>query len=113
MNYISCLPYLKVLIWLVACHHRNYACYHLPTRERAGIKIGDVDTSQTYLNFLLSPCMFCVTLHTCDALSYTFDHIWTNLLTQCTSVPVLVFCCFSISGFPILKVLQKFGKNQI
>src|SRR3954469_3992654 len=26
---------------------------------------------------------------------------------------VLVFCCFSISGFPILKVLQKFGKNQI
>src|SRR4051812_17952537 len=29
-----------------------------------------------------------------------FDHIWTNLLTQCTPAPVSVFCCFCISGFP-------------
>src|SRR3954466_4618854 len=32
-----------------------------------------------------------------------FDHIWTNLLTQCTSVPIPVFCCFCISGFPTIK----------
>src|SRR4051812_38503 len=38
-----CFTY-KVFIWLVACHHRNYACYHLPTRGRAGIKLGYVDT---------------------------------------------------------------------
>src|SRR3954469_13882014 len=62
LNYISCLPYLKVLIWLVSCHHINYACYHLPTRGRAGIKLGDVDTSQTYLQFMFAPCMICVTL---------------------------------------------------
>src|SRR4051812_29207480 len=40
-------------------------------------------------------------------LPYTFDHIWTNLLTQCTPVPVSVFCCFCISGFPITKTARK------
>ena len=28
-------------------------CYHLPTRWRAGIKLGDADTSPTYLPFLM------------------------------------------------------------
>jgi hypothetical protein len=33
-----------------ACHLKNYfLCYHLPTRGRAGVKLGDADTSQTYL----------------------------------------------------------------
>jgi hypothetical protein len=33
-----------------ACHLKNYFfCYHLPTRGRAGVKLGDADTSQTYL----------------------------------------------------------------
>jgi hypothetical protein len=33
-----------------ACHHKNYFfCYHLPTRGRAGVKLGDADTSQMYL----------------------------------------------------------------
>src|SRR4051812_45169502 len=36
-----------------------------------------------------------------------FDHIWTNLLTQCTPVPVSVFCCFCISGFSITKTARK------
>src|ERR1041385_661062 len=58
--------------------------------------------------------MFSVICYDLDTLSYTFDHIWTNLLTQCTPVPVSVFCWFFILGFPhILKVLQKFGKNRI
>ena len=34
---------------LVACHHKNYLGYHLPTRGRARIKLGDADTSETYL----------------------------------------------------------------
>src|SRR3954468_21229855 len=33
--------------------------------------------------------------------------IWTNLLTQCTLVPVSVFCCFCISGFSITKTVRK------
>src|SRR3954462_10929168 len=62
---LNCMPYCftsKSLYGCVACHHRNYACYHLPTRGRVEIKLGDVNTSQTYLQFLLVPCMFCVTL---------------------------------------------------
>ena len=29
--------------------HQNFCFYHLPTRGRAGIKLGDADTSPTYL----------------------------------------------------------------
>src|SRR4051812_11987104 len=51
-----------------------------------------------------------------DTLPYTFDHIWTNLLTQCTPVPVPIFCCFSILGFPLIKSTRKipgkYRKNQ-
>ena len=47
---------------------------------------------------------------------YTFDHIWTKLLTQCTPVPVPVFCYFSISGSPLIKSTRKipgkYRKNQ-
>ena len=40
---------LNVLLVLVACHQIFYLGYHLPTWGRAGIKLGDADTSQTYL----------------------------------------------------------------
>src|SRR4051812_23693690 len=46
-------------------------------------------------------------MHVLLELSYTFDHIWTNLLTQCTQLLVPVFCCFCISGFPAIKSAQK------
>src|SRR3954467_4252318 len=62
LNCMLLLLYLKSLYGCVACHHRNYACYHLPTRGRAGINLGDVDTSQPYLSFFLAPCMFWVIL---------------------------------------------------
>ena len=29
--------------------HQNYCFYHLPTRGRAGVKLGDADMSPTYL----------------------------------------------------------------
>ena len=48
-------------------------------------------------------------------LLYTFEPIWTNLLTQCTQLPVPVFCCFCISGFPAIsaqKIRRKYIKNQ-
>jgi hypothetical protein len=51
---ISFMPMFRVLwsqlamlynnlikIVLVACHLKNYFCYHLPTRGRAGVKLGD------------------------------------------------------------------------
>src|SRR3954467_4192906 len=56
--------------------------------------------------------MFCVTLSCLDELSYTFDHICTNLLTQCTPVPVPVFCYFCISGFLTIKSSPKIPKKK-
>src|SRR3954471_2324449 len=55
--------------------------------------------------------MFCVTLPCLLELSYTFEHIWTNLLTQCTQLPVPVFFCFCISGFPAIKSAPKIPKK--
>src|SRR3954463_13358860 len=64
---------------------------------------------------LLHACFVCY-CYDLDTLSYTFDHIWTKLLTQCTPVPVSVFYSFCISGFPIIKSAQKIPgkiyKNQ-
>src|ERR1043165_7362272 len=56
--------------------------------------------------------MFCVTFHVLLELSYTFEHIWTNLLTQCTQLPVPVFCCFCISGFPAIKSAPKIPEKS-
>src|SRR3954465_11868322 len=47
-----------------------------------------------------------------DTLSYTFDNIWTNLLTQCTTVSVPVFCCFFIPGFPHIKSAPKIREKS-
>src|ERR1041385_3669619 len=47
--------------------------------------------------------MHLLSSHVLLELSYTFEHICTNLLTQCTQLPVAVFCCFCISGFPSIK----------
>src|ERR1041385_3517764 len=57
--------------------------------------------------------MFCVIL-LCSRYTFIhFYHIWTNLLTQCTPVPVPVFCYFSISVFPHIKSARKIpGKIQ-
>src|SRR4051812_39988151 len=64
-------------------------------------------------NFCLLHACFVWYCYDLDTLSYTFDHIWTNLLTQCTPVPVPVFCCFSISVFPHIKSARKIpGKIQ-
>src|SRR4051812_5656468 len=56
--------------------------------------------------------MFCVICHVLVELSYTFEHIWTNLLTQCTQLPVAVFCCFCISGFPAIKSAPKIPEKS-
>src|SRR3954466_7562060 len=58
-------------------------------------------------NLCLLHACFVSLCHVFLELSYTFDHIWTNLLTQCTQLPVPVFCCFCISGFPAIKSAPK------
>src|SRR4051812_26448585 len=59
-------------------------------------------------NFCLCHACFVRLCHVLLELSYTFDHIWTNLLTQCTQLPVPVFCSFCILGFPAIKSAPKF-----
>ena len=34
--------------------------YHLPTRGRAGVKLGDADTSQTVSIIFDAPCLFSI-----------------------------------------------------
>src|SRR3954465_9747500 len=58
-------------------------------------------------NFCLLHECFVSLFHVLLELSYAFEHIWTNLLTQCTQAPVAVFCCFCISGFPAIKSAPK------
>ena len=80
------------------------------------------DEQELSLGMLIRPKRiynFCL-LHACfgwycyafDTLSYTFDHIWTNLLTQCTSVPVPVFCCLFVPGFPHIKIARKIQEKS-
>ena len=43
---------IKKRIWydmLGSIPHQTFCFYHLPTRGRVGVKLGDADTSPTYL----------------------------------------------------------------
>src|SRR3954469_2376874 len=51
--------------------------------------------------------MFIFLAVSCSFYFLSCEHIWTNLLTQCTQLPVPVFCCFCISGFPAIKRAPK------
>ena len=81
---------LKFLYLLLACHHRNYLCCHLPNRGRAGIKLGDVDTSQMYIKV---PCLYwwlCYMFFHTFIPFYTYLDYPTNLVPQCQFLSVVV-----------------------
>ena len=69
--------------------------YHLPTRGRAGVKLGDVDTLLTYPSFLMFHPWFLFTflcfVHTLEYFLYTFLDKPINKMPQC-HLPV--FCYF-------------------
>jgi hypothetical protein len=49
-SHLAMLYIELIKIVLAACHLKNYYFrYHLPTWGRAGVKLGDADTLQTYL----------------------------------------------------------------
>ena len=58
--------------------HQKFCFYHLPTGGRAGIKLGDVDTSPTYQQFFIVPCCYIIILGCFTIILY---HFGTNLLT--------------------------------
>ena len=72
--------------------------YHLPTRGRAGVKLGDVDTLEMYLQFLMFHAWFYLLYCVLSTLWSTFHMIsWTNLLTWAT-VPTACFLLFLVPG---------------
>src|ERR1041385_8159898 len=67
------------------------------------VSLGMLIRPKRIYNFCLLHACFVLLCHVLLELSYTFEHIWTNLLTQCTQLPVPVFCCFCILGFSAIK----------
>src|ERR1043165_2573792 len=62
-------------------------------------------------NFCLLHACFVLLCHVLVELYYTFEPIWTNLLTQCTQLPApvfLLFLFFRFSGY--LKCPKNSGK---
>src|SRR3954467_795420 len=71
------------------------------------LSLGTLIRPKRIYNFCLLHACFVRLFHVLLELSYTFEHIWTNLLTQCTQLSVPVFCYFCISGFPAIKSAPK------
>ena len=47
--YVHAKKKINLMNMLGSIPHQKFCFYHLPTRGRAEIKLGDVDTSTTYL----------------------------------------------------------------
>ena len=49
LNILATIKKITLINMLGSIPHKKFCIYHLPTRGRAGIKLGDADTSPTYL----------------------------------------------------------------
>src|ERR1044072_7541678 len=109
--------YLKVLlvVWHVTTEIMLVIIYLLEDEQE--LSLGMLIRPKRIYNLWLLHACFVSVWHVLFELSYTFEHIWTNLLTQCTQLSVLVFCCFCISGFPAIKsapkILEKLYKKSV
>jgi hypothetical protein len=96
---ISFMPMFRVLwsqlamhyknlikIVLATCHLKNYFCYHLPTRGRVGVKLGDAWYVANISIIFDAPCLFYTS---CFMFSLHFVEFYafsgTNLLRRCHS----------------------------
>src|SRR4051812_19624112 len=96
-------PYL--VVWHVTTEIMLVIIYLLEDEQE--LSLGMLIRPKRIYNFCLCHACFVWLCHVLLELSYTFEHIWTNLLTQCTQLPVAVFCYFCISGFPAIKSVPK------
>src|SRR4051812_36856545 len=94
-----------MVVWHVTTEIMLLIIYLLEDEHE--LSLGMLIRPKCIYNFFLLHACFVRLCHVLIELSYTFDHIWTNLLTQCTQLPLPVFCCFSISGFPAIKSAPK------
>src|SRR4051812_17331399 len=100
-----------MVVWHVTTEIMLVIIYLLEDEQE--LSLGMLIRPKRIYNFCLLHACFVRLCHVLLELSYTFDHIWTNLLTQCTQLPVQVFCCFVFQVFLPLKVPNKFRKNYI
>src|SRR3954471_19675210 len=94
-----------MVVWHVTTEIMLVIIYLLEDEQE--LSLGMLIHPKRIYNFCLLQACFVLLCHVLLELSYTFEHIWTNLLTQCTQLPVPVFCCFCISGFPAIKSSPK------
>ena len=101
-------------VWHVTTEIMLVIIYLLEDEQE--LSLGMLIHPKRIYNFCLLHACFVWLCHILLELSYTFEPIWTNLLTQCTQLPVPVFCCFCISGFQAIKsapkIPGKYIKNQ-
>jgi hypothetical protein len=108
---LNALPSWSRLWWCMS-PQKLFFCYHLPTRGRAGVKLGMFDTSQTYLSFLmLHACLYTI----CFVFCYTSWRFYvfsrTNLLTRCHSASSLFSDVFVFQKSYIGNILG-IGRNK-
>ena len=94
LNIHATIKNITLRIMLGSIPHQKFCFFHLPTRGRAWIKLGMLDTSPTYLYFLIVPCYY-ITYFVC-LMGFTM-HFYiifgTNLLTG-GPAQIAVFCLF-------------------
>ena len=110
-NIDSCLLRLELncMLWLLYLISPYMVVWHVTTEimlviiylleDEHELSLGMLIRPKRIYNFCWLHACFVWLCHVLLELLYTFGPIWTNLLTQCTQLPVPVFCCFCISGF--------------
>jgi hypothetical protein len=92
-----------------ACHLKNYFfCYHLPTRGRAWVKLGDAWYVSNVSIIFDAPCLF---LHHLLSVSLHFIAFlcifWNNPINKMPQCQFPVFCYFCVSE----KLHRKYSRN--
>ena len=82
-----------VMNMLGSIPHKQFCFYHLPTRGRAGIKLGDADTSPTSIIFDCSMLLYCLFWMLLGLFLHFYYIFGTNLLTE-GPTQIVVFCLF-------------------
>jgi hypothetical protein len=95
-------------LWWCMSPQKLFFCYHLPTRGRAGVKLGDAWCISNVSIIFDAPCLFihhllCVLLHFVVFLCI-FQNLPINKMPQC-QFPI--FCCFCVSE----KLHRKYSRN--
>ena len=77
---------------------KKYLFYHLPARERAGIKLGDANMSPSYLYFFIVSCQYFTTF--IYALGNILYYFWDYHIDPVPSVSSFLLHVFNLAEYP-------------